>query len=264
MPRVRPSGLSVSETITGALTVIAVEPMTAPRVAEMVVVPDATPLAKPLTSTVATDGVDEPQLTSAVRSRLLPSLYVPVAVNCWVVFIGMDNAAGATVIAVKLAAATVTRKLAVAFTVPEVAVMFTTPLATPLARPLALIETTPASEEFHRTEAVMSWLLPSENVPVAENCWVAPGEIDPVPGEICSPVKVTGAGVGVGIGVGVGVGAGVGVGIGVGAGVAVGVGETFGVGLGVGVGGFEAELSTNMRESKTQSSAPAFEDKRWR
>lgn len=114
MPRVRPSGLAVSETITGAFTVSVVEPTTTPKVAEMVVVPDATPLTNPLTSTVATADVDEPQLTSAVRSRLLPSLYAPVAVNCWVVFTGIDNAAGATVIAVKLAAATVTLKLAVA------------------------------------------------------------------------------------------------------------------------------------------------------
>jgi len=113
MPRVRPSGLTVSETMTGALTVSVVEPTMAPRVAEIVVVPDATPLANPVTSTVATAGVDEPQLTSAVRSRLLPSLYAPVAVNCWVVFNGIDNAAGATVIDVRLAAATVTVRLAV-------------------------------------------------------------------------------------------------------------------------------------------------------
>lgn len=101
------------KTITGALTVSVVEPLIAPKVAEIVVVPDATPLANPLASTVAAD-VDEPQLTSAVRSRLLPSLYAPVAVNCWVVFTGIDNAAGATLIAVKLAAATVTVKVAVA------------------------------------------------------------------------------------------------------------------------------------------------------
>lgn len=79
----------------------------------MVVVPDATPLANPLMSTLATAGVDEPQLTSAVTSRLLPSLYAPVAVNCCVVLNGIDNAAGVTVTAVRLAAATVTVRLAV-------------------------------------------------------------------------------------------------------------------------------------------------------
>ncbi len=117
---------------------------------------------------------------------------------------------------------------------PEVAVIFTAPLVMPLATPPALIETTPASDELHCTEAVKSVLLPSENVPNAENCCVDPGEIDAVPGEICNPVKV--AGVGVGVGVGVGDGVGVGVGVGVGAGVGVGVGVGFGVGAGANAG----------------------------
>jgi hypothetical protein len=103
----------VIKTIAGALTVSVVEPLITPKVAEIVVVPDATPLANPLASIVAAAVVDEPQLTSAVRSRLLPSLYAPEAVNCWVVFTGIDNTAGATLIAVKLAAATVTVKVAV-------------------------------------------------------------------------------------------------------------------------------------------------------
>ena len=106
---------------------------------------------------------------------------------------------------------------------PEVAVIFTAPLVMPLATPPALIETTPASDELHCTEAVKSVLLPSENVPNAENCCVDPGEIDAVPGEICNPVKVAGVGVGVGVGVGDGVGVGVGVGVGAGVGVGVGV-----------------------------------------
>jgi len=149
MPRVSPSGLTLIETMTGALTVSVVEPTTAPRVAEIVVIPAATPLANPLTSTVATAGVDESQLTNAVRSRLLPSLYAPVAVNCCVVLSGIDNAAGATVIAVRLAAATVTVKIALPLMLPEVAVILTVPLLMPLAMPLALIETTPLSEELH-------------------------------------------------------------------------------------------------------------------
>lgn len=88
--------------------------------------------------------------------------------------------------------------------------MVTAPLVTPLAMPLAVIETQLVSEEPHWTEAVTSLLLPSENAPNAENCCVAAGEIDAVPGKTRSPVNVAGAGVGVGEGEGLGVGVGVG------------------------------------------------------
>lgn len=91
---------------------------------------------------------------------------------------------------------------------PEVAVMVTTPLVTPLAMPLAVIETQPVLEEPHWTEAVTSLLLSSENAPNAENCCVPAGEIDAVPGKTRSPVNVAGAGVGEGEGIGVGVGVG--------------------------------------------------------
>lgn len=73
-----------------------------------------------------------------------------------------------------------------------------------------------AAEELHCTDAVMSFVLLSENTPVAVNCCVAPPPIDMVPGVTCNAVSEAGAGVGVGLGEGVGedVGAGVGVGLG--------------------------------------------------
>lgn len=74
IPRVRPTGVTAIEEIVGALTARVVEPVTPPSVAEMVVVPAARPVARPLTSIVAVDAEDELQLTKAVRSRLLPSL----------------------------------------------------------------------------------------------------------------------------------------------------------------------------------------------
>lgn len=70
------------EAIAGAFTVRLVELVTVPRVAEMLVVPAATPADIPVGSMVATPVADDAQETNAVRSRLLPSLYVPVAVNC--------------------------------------------------------------------------------------------------------------------------------------------------------------------------------------
>jgi hypothetical protein len=48
----------------------------------MVVVPTPVPAAEPEVSIVATDVKDETQLTVPVRFCVLPSLKVPVAVNC--------------------------------------------------------------------------------------------------------------------------------------------------------------------------------------
>lgn len=62
------------DVITGAFTAKLVELLIAPKVAEMLVVPAATPVASPLASIVAIPTADDVQLTSAVRSRLLPSL----------------------------------------------------------------------------------------------------------------------------------------------------------------------------------------------
>jgi hypothetical protein len=54
-----------------------------PEAAVMVVLPTIWPaLARPLLSIVATDVSDELQVTCMVISWLVPSAYVPVAVNC--------------------------------------------------------------------------------------------------------------------------------------------------------------------------------------
>lgn len=113
IPRVNPTGVTAMEAITGAVTVNAVEFETDPRVAEILAVPAPTPAAMPFTSIVATPVADDAQVTSAVRSRLLPSLYVPVAVNCSDVFTGIEEAAGEMAIAVRFVTATVILKLAV-------------------------------------------------------------------------------------------------------------------------------------------------------
>lgn len=99
---------------------------------------------------------------------------------------------------------------------PDVAVIITVPLSTAWASPEASIDAIAAAEELHCTDAVISFLLLSENTPVAVNCCVAPAPIDMVPGVTCNAVSEAGAGVGVGLGEGVGedVGAGVGVGFG--------------------------------------------------
>jgi hypothetical protein len=57
-------------------------PMPAPNVAVMVAVPLPTAVIRPLVPAVATAVLEEAQVATAVRSRVLPSAKVPVAVYC--------------------------------------------------------------------------------------------------------------------------------------------------------------------------------------
>jgi len=56
-------------------------------------------------------------------------------------------------------------------TEPKIAEIVTEPRARAVANPPAGIDTTLLFDELQVTEPVMSCLLPSENVPVAVNCW---------------------------------------------------------------------------------------------
>lgn len=55
-----------------------------------------TPFARPLAAIVATLVLEEDQVTELVRFCVLPSLYVPVAVNCWVSPAAKEGLAGVT------------------------------------------------------------------------------------------------------------------------------------------------------------------------
>jgi len=78
------------------VTVKVAFPWTLPETAAMVAVPGATAVAKPLPLMVATDVFEEPQATCVVISWLVPSEFVPVAVNCWVTPAGMFAVEGVT------------------------------------------------------------------------------------------------------------------------------------------------------------------------
>ena len=64
------------------VTVSVVFPEILPEVAEMAAIPAATALAKPLLLTVATEVLDELQVTCVVISWLVPSENMPEAANC--------------------------------------------------------------------------------------------------------------------------------------------------------------------------------------
>ena len=74
MPSVNPTGVTDIDVIVGAVTVTVVDWLTLLRAAERFDEPAATAVTKPFVSMVATAVEDELQVTSAVKSRLLPSL----------------------------------------------------------------------------------------------------------------------------------------------------------------------------------------------
>jgi hypothetical protein len=134
------AGVTAIETKAAAVTVSVVDPLIDPEVAEMLAVPGATvvanPIVEPALLIVATLGVSELHCTVAVMFCMLPSVYVPVAVNCWVVPNGRVGIAGVTAIETNVAAVTVT--VVEPLIVPEVAVIAALPTTTPLATPALL------------------------------------------------------------------------------------------------------------------------------
>jgi len=128
---------------------------------------------------VATLASEEFQATDVVTSCLLPSVNVPVAVNCLVVVEAMliSAEAGDTVINTNLAGVTVSvaaleampEKLAVIVVVPS-----EKDVASPFVPDVLLIVAIPVTEEFHITDVVISRVVLSEKVPMAVNSWVCP------------------------------------------------------------------------------------------
>ena len=76
------AGVTAIDCSVAAVTVRVVEPLIAPDVALIVEVPTAAALARPAALIVAVVVVPEDQVTLDVRFCVVPSLNVPVAVNC--------------------------------------------------------------------------------------------------------------------------------------------------------------------------------------
>ena len=91
------------------VTVSPVEPTIEPDsacAARIVVVPCITAVANPVPVIVATDCLVEDQVTELVRFCVLPSVYVPVAVNCTVRPLAAEGLAGVTAMETSLAGVT--------------------------------------------------------------------------------------------------------------------------------------------------------------
>jgi len=160
------AGVTAREDRVAEYTVRIVLSEILPVVAVMFVVPTETPMTRPVLSIVATDVSDEPQVTCV--AWVVPSEYVPVAVNRWGTPAGMLRLGDVTARDNRVAEFTV--RIVLSEILPMVAVMFVVPTETLMARPVLSIVATDVSDELQVTCVVMSLLVPLEYVPVAVNC----------------------------------------------------------------------------------------------
>jgi hypothetical protein len=151
-------GVSATETNVAGVTVEITEPLMEADIAVIVLVPRDLLVASPPLEIVATAGADDVQVAELVRSCVLPSEYVPVAVNCCVVPSTMEGSTGVT--ASDTSAACPTLSSAEAVMTPEVAVIVTVPAPRPVDNPLAAIVATAPEDEPQLTAPVRSCVLP--------------------------------------------------------------------------------------------------------
>jgi hypothetical protein len=103
---------------TAGFTVNPVDPVTLPEVALMLAVPGVVAVASPALLIETIDGLADDQLTAVVRSFVLPSLYVPVALNCCVCPFATTGFAGVTAMLASVGGAAVTATGVERFMVP--------------------------------------------------------------------------------------------------------------------------------------------------
>jgi hypothetical protein len=101
----------------------------------------------------------ELHFADVVKSSVLPSLYVPVALSCFVVPKAKDGFEG--VIAIETNTGCTTLRLAEAVIAPEAAVMVALPVAAAVAIPLPLTPATLGADELQLMELVRFCVLAS-------------------------------------------------------------------------------------------------------
>src|ERR1700691_6712481 len=158
-------GVIAIDTSAAVVTVSWVEALTVPEVAVTLAEPTPTLCARPtvlgVLLIVAVETVSEDHVAVLVRFCVLPSVNVPVAVNCCVVPSAIDGAAGVTAMETSVAAVTV--RVVDPLMEPVVAVMFAVPSPVLLANPcvgaaLPIVATAGVSE-LHCTVSVMFCVL---------------------------------------------------------------------------------------------------------
>lgn len=135
----------------------------------MAAVPGSSPVACPFVPgavlMVATDAGEEVHETDVVRFCVLPSAKVPMATKATSVCAGMLAVCGVTCIDVKGEPSTSTAQSALS--APSCAVTVAFPGDRAVTTPPPVTLATPGADDVQVTAAVMTWVLPSLNVPVA-------------------------------------------------------------------------------------------------
>ena len=152
-------GVTAIETSDACVTVMAAVPLTDPTVAAIVLFPVLLPFTTPELMTLAVPGTDEIQAAEFVTSCLLPSEYVPVAVNCCCAL--RERTADAGVNTIETRAAGFTVRVVAPLMLPETAEIVVVPAEMPLATPPAFTVATPVTEELQIAEPVRFCMLPS-------------------------------------------------------------------------------------------------------
>src|SRR3954449_1632512 len=142
--------------------------MTPLLVAEIFEDPIETAVSNQVPLIVATVAFEEVQMTELLRSCVLLSVNVPVAVSCSVKPMISELLGAVTVIDCRAAAVTVSAKV-LEVTPLCAAVMLVEPMPEPVARPPVLIVAAAVLEEAQVTEVVRICVLPSLKIPVAVN-----------------------------------------------------------------------------------------------
>ena len=107
-----------------------------------------------------------------VISCAVPSEYIPRAVNCCIIPAGMLSLAGVTSMDFRVALVTV--RVVYPGIIPAMALIVAGPTERPVAMPLPFTVAIELLDEIQVTWVVISYVVPSEYVPTAENCWVVP------------------------------------------------------------------------------------------
>jgi hypothetical protein len=162
------AGVTAMDTSVAAVTVSVVLPVMPLEAAWMVVDPVPTAVARPAVLIVATVTAEELHVAVLVRFCVVPSLKVPVAVNCWVPPFETVGFAGVTAIDTRVAGVTV--RVVLPLTPPELAWIVVEPVPAVVARPAVLIVATVTEEELQVAVLVRFCVVPSLKVPVAVNC----------------------------------------------------------------------------------------------
>lgn len=181
---------------TAAVTVnVAGGPTVLASVAVICDVPMPSPVARPvLPPIVAADIVPDAHVALLVRFCVLPSLKVPVAVNCYVSPFAIVGLPGVTAIDCSTAAVTVSMTGELTM-LPFAAVISDVPSPSPVPLPVPEpIVATDGVPDAHTALVVTFSVLPSLYDPVAVNCYVVPAAIEGLAGVTaidCSAAVVT-------------------------------------------------------------------------